>query len=64
MLDQNVLNSIPYSRLNCSKTLPFTVVQTLHTLHMGVPPPEWFQDFNGRSRGAHTHPTFWVTIFE
>ena len=54
ILDQNFLNYIPYSRLNCSKTIPFTSVQTLYTLYMGVLLPEWFQDLMA-DQGVHSH---------
>ena len=46
ILDQNSLISIPYPRLNCSKTLPFTAAHIpIKLIYGGTPPPGRFRSF-------------------
>ena len=41
ILDQNALIYIPYARVNCLKTIPFTAAHT-HIIHIWQCPPPGF----------------------
>ena len=60
ILDQNSLISIPYPRLNCLKTIPFTpaLPYTYNYRYMGLPPPPGSGSHSNNTRDTQEHLLF------